>query len=70
MATGGKPSNDVKYLIFFVGDKTRSQLNQRNTRKFESAFLELAFIAKAKKSLANSIHKACYLYEKVSPGLK
>lgn len=32
---GGKPSNDIKYLIFFIGDHTRSQLNEKNTRKFE-----------------------------------
>lgn len=61
---GGKPSNDTKYLTFFIGDNTRSQLNERNTHKFETSFFEHAFSSKAKKALAYSIRKACYLYTK------
>jgi hypothetical protein len=57
-------------VLHFIGDKSRSQLSQRNTRKFEQAFLELAFLSKQKKSLAASIKKACYLFEKVRPGLQ
>ena len=67
---GGKPTHDVRYLLLFIGDHSRCQLNQKQTRKFEETFFELAFNSKAKKSLAVSIKKACFLYEMVKPGLK
>lgn len=67
---GGKPSNDTRYLTFFIGDNTRSQLNERNTRKFESSFFEHAFSSKAKKALTYSIRKACYLFQKRDPEIQ
>lgn len=43
---GAKSKNDIKYVLHFIGDKSRSQLSQRSTRKFEFAFLKLAFITR------------------------
>ena len=66
---GGKPCYEVKYKIFFVGDNTNCVLSQKHTRRFETSFLEFAFVPKTKRILQHSIKKACYLYEKTNPGL-
>lgn len=52
-----------------MGDNTNCVLTQKHTRKFETAFLELALVPKTKRTLHHSIKKACYLYEKTNPGL-
>jgi hypothetical protein len=67
---GGKPSNEIKYLIFFIEDRTRSQLNEKCIRPFEGSFFEFSFIAKSKKTLGNSIRKACWFSERIKAGMK
>ena len=65
-----KQASEVKYIVLFIGDPTRSHLAERYIRKFKDAFFQLAFIPKTKKMLKESITKACKMYCKLDPTFK
>ena len=62
-----KSSSELKYIVLFIGDPTRSHLAERYIRNFKEAFFQLAFIPKTKKMLRESIMKACKMYSKMDP---
>ena len=54
---------DVKYLVHFVGDSSRSLLAEKFIRNFRSTFFQLAYISKTKnlRKLRQAINQACKL---------
>lgn len=63
---------ELKYIVYFIGDETKSLLTDKFIRNFKSTFFQLAFIPKTNdyKQLRNSIKQACKLQEKLDPSFK
>ena len=56
-----RKSTEIKYVVYFIGDRTRSYLAERHLRDFKRAFVEHAFTPRMKAPNRKAITQACIL---------
>ena len=63
---------EMKYIVYFIGDSTKSLLTEKFIRNFRNTFFQLAFIPKTNSQgqLRDAIKQACKLQEKLDPSFK